>query len=176
MHLAGQSDRFGFPTLTFCGATPLDNEMTDEPWSLWFARHRIGYVLNQLGSTKATQRSVESVVARVAELLRDHDKDVTPCLVHGDLWGGNGGNSAGTPCIFDPGCYYGDPEVDLAMTELFGGFPSGFYRSYETVRKISPGYKKRVKIYNLFHILNHAVLFGGGYIYRAGSMIESLFD
>jgi fructosamine-3-kinase len=113
MHLAGQSDRFGFPTLTFCGATPLDNEMTDEPWSVWFARHRIGHILNQLGSTKATKRSVESVVARIAELLREHDKEVTPSLVHGDLWGGNGGNSAGTPCIFDPGCYYGDPEVDL---------------------------------------------------------------
>jgi fructosamine-3-kinase len=175
MHLAGQSDRFGFPILTFCGATPLDNEMTNEPWSVWFARHRIGYVLGQLGSGKATKRSVESVVAKVTELLRDHDRDVTPSLVHGDLWGGNGGNSEGKPCIFDPGCYYADPEVDLAMTELFGGFPSGFYRSYESVRPIAAGYKKRKKIYNLYHLLNHGVLFGGGYISQAGSVIEDLF-
>jgi fructosamine-3-kinase len=132
-------------------------------------------VLGQLGSGKATKRSVESVVAKVAELLRDHDRDVTPSLVHGDLWGGNAGNSEGRPCIFDPACYYADPEVDLAMSELFGGFPGGFYHSYQTVRPIADGYEKRKEIYNLYHLLNHGVLFGGGYISQAGSVIEGLF-
>jgi fructosamine-3-kinase len=110
-------------------------------------------------------------VRRIEELLRGHDADVVPTLVHGDLWGGNAGSSDGTPCIFDPGCYYGDPEVDLAMTEMFGGF----FASYGTVRKIAPGYEKRKRIYNLYHLLNHALLFGGGYLSGSTSEIEALF-
>lgn len=175
MHLAGRSDKFGFPIVTYCGSTELDNAMTDEPWSMWFARHRIGKVIEQIGTSRVTKRPLEDVIKRVAELLKDHDKDVKPSLVHGDLWGGNGGQSNGTPCIFDPACYYADPEVDLAMTEMFGGFGSGFYKSYETVTKICPGYDKRKRIYNLFHLLNHGLMFGGGYLSESKSEIESLF-
>jgi fructosamine-3-kinase len=148
--------------------------MTDEPWSVWFSRHRIGYILGQLGSRRVTKRPLDSVVKGIEELLRDHDADVVPTLVHGDLWGGNAGTSDGTPCIFDPGCYYGDPEVDLAMTEMFGGFSRGFFESYETVRKIAPGYQKRKNIYNLYHLLNHGLLFGGGYLSGSSSAIENL--
>jgi fructosamine-3-kinase len=175
MHLAGQTEKFGFPITTFCGATELDNTQSSEPWSEWFSKHRIGYILNQLGSKTVTDKPIETVTGRIAELLREHDADVTPSLVHGDLWAGNGGMSDGTPCIFDPACYYGDPEVDLAMSEFFGGFGGGLLRTYETVKKVSPGYNKRKKIYNLYHALNHALLFGGGYISQSRSIIEGLF-
>lgn len=176
MHNAGQAKQFGFPILTFCGATELDNTMTDEPWSEWFAKHRIGYILNQIGSSKITRRSVDEVVNQVIKLLGPHDKDVTPTLVHGDLWSGNCGTSNGTPCIYDPACYYGDGEVDLAMTELFGGFGRKFFENYGKVRKIHEGYNKRKNIYNLYHILNHAYMFGGFYENQASSMIEDLFN
>jgi fructosamine-3-kinase len=175
MHMAGQADKFGFPITTYCGATELDNTQTSEPWSEWFSKHRIGFILNQLGPKTVTDKAASAVAAKVAELLRDHDKDVTPSLVHGDLWAGNGGMSNGTPCIFDPACYYGDGEVDLAMSEFFGGFGGGLLQTYDTVKKVPPGYNKRKKIYNLYHALNHALLFGGGYISQSRSIIEGLF-
>jgi fructosamine-3-kinase len=175
MHQIGQSDRFGFPVTTYCGTTPLDNEMTTEPWSIWFSRHRIGCVLNQLEDVLQPQHSINAIVARVSELLQHHDNEVTPSLVHGDFWSGNAGVSEGVPCIFDPLCYYADPEVDLAMTCFVGNIPRGFLKSYETVRKIADGFEKRTRIYNLYHALNHALLFRSDYIEEAMKEIEALF-
>lgn len=175
MHNAGQTKQFGFPILTFCGSTELDNTMTDEPWSEWFAKHRIGFILNQIGSSRITKRSVKEVEDQVIKLLKPHDNDVTPTLLHGDLWSGNCGTSNGTPCIYDPACYYGDGEVDLAMTELFGSFGRKFFDNYGKFRKIHEGYGRRKNIYNLYHILNHAYMFGGFYESEASSMIEDLF-
>ena len=65
---------------------------------------------------------------------------------------------------FDPAVYYGDREADLAMTELFGGFPAEFYEGYEAVYPLDEGYKRRKPLYNLYHLLNHLNLFGGGYL------------
>ena len=175
MHEAGKAEKFGFPITTFCGSTKLDNSMTDEPWSQWFAKHRITPLIEKIGVSRLTTRSIKQVEDQVIKLLEPHDPDVTPTLVHGDLWSGNCGTSQGKPCIYDPACYYGDSEVDLAMTELFGGFGPRFFDNYQKVRKIPEGYQKRKKIYNLFHILNHAYMFGGGYTSEAASMIEWLF-
>lgn len=176
MHNTGQGEKFGFPILTFCGSTKLDNTMTNEPWSEWFAKHRISYMLELIGSSKITRRTIQEVELRIIELLKPHDKDVVPTLVHGDLWSGNCGTSNGTPCIYDPACYYGDGEVDLAMTELFGSLGRRFYEKYESIRKIHDGYHQRKKIYNLYHILNHAYMFGGFYETEASTMIEDLFQ
>ena len=176
MHEAGRAEQFGFPIATYCGSTLLDNAMTDEPWSVWYAKHRITDLLNRIGPSRVTKRSVKEVEDQIIKLLKPHDVDVVPTLVHGDLWSGNCGTSQGTPCIYDPACYYGDGEVDLAMTELFGGFGKKFFDNYQKVRKIHDGYKMRRDIYNLFHILNHAYMFGGGYVSSASSMIEGLFN
>jgi fructosamine-3-kinase len=98
-----------------------------------------------------------------------------PSLVHGDLWGGNAAvTKSGEPVIFDPATYIGDREVDIAMTELFGGFPSAFYRGYNEVSPLDEGYKQRKTLYNLYHILNHFNLFGGGYASQANQMIEQI--
>jgi fructosamine-3-kinase len=95
--------------------------------------------------------------------------------VHGDLWSGNAAISrSGEPVIFDPATYYGDREVDLAMTELFGGFPAEFYRGYQQEFPLDPGYKQRKTLYNLYHILNHFNLFGSGYESQANRMIDQL--
>ena len=98
-----------------------------------------------------------------------------PSLLHGDLWAGNAAvDKQGCPVIFDPACYYGDREADLAMTELFGGFSRDFYAAYQAVWPLNQGYGVRKTFYNLYHILNHLNLFGGGYLRQAESMMAML--
>jgi fructosamine-3-kinase len=98
-----------------------------------------------------------------------------PSLLHGDLWAGNAAvDKQGCPVIFDPACYYGDRETDLAMTELFGGFSQDFYAAYQAVWPLDKGYVVRKTFYNLYHILNHLNIFGGGYLRQAESMIAML--
>ena len=95
--------------------------------------------------------------------------------MHGDLWSGNYGISRdGEPVIFDPAVYFGDREADLAMTELFGGFGSEFYAGYQAAWPLDAGYQQRKTLYNLYHILNHYNLFGGGYASQAEGMIDRL--
>jgi fructosamine-3-kinase len=96
-------------------------------------------------------------------------------LLHGDLWRGNlAFDGAGRPVVFDPATYYGDAETDLAMTRLFGGFAPAFYRAYDEARPPQPGAAARLPLYQLYHVLNHANLFGGGYAAQAAAMIERL--
>jgi fructosamine-3-kinase len=97
--------------------------------------------------------------------------------LHGDLWSGNAAYLPdGTPVIFDPAVYYGDRETDLAMTELFGGFPPAFYRAYAASYPLDSGYAVRKTLYNLYHILNHYNLFGGGYLQQAEQMLDQLLS
>jgi fructosamine-3-kinase len=98
-----------------------------------------------------------------------------PSLLHGDLWRGNlAFDRSGAPVVFDPATYYGDAETDLAMTRLFGGFPRRFYEAYDEVRTPAAGAARRLPLYQLYHVLNHANLFGGGYVAQAQAMIEAL--
>jgi fructosamine-3-kinase len=102
---------------------------------------------------------------------------ITPqaSLLHGDLWGGNHGYlDEGTPVIFDPAVYFGDRECDLAMSELFGGFAPDFYAAYREAWPLDAGYAVRKTLYNLYHVLNHANLFGGGYVAQATRMTAQL--
>ncbi|MGD8854172.1 MAG: fructosamine kinase family protein, partial [Gammaproteobacteria bacterium] len=93
----------------------------------------------------------------------------------GDLWSGNYSfTRAGEPAIFDPAVYYGDREADLAMTELFGGFDRRFYSAYQASWPLDDGYPVRKVLYNLYHVLNHFNLFGGGYLSQARNMMERL--
>jgi fructosamine-3-kinase len=98
-----------------------------------------------------------------------------PSLLHGDLWSGNAGRLPdGTPVVFDPAVYYGDREVDVAMAELFGGFPESFYAAYREAWPLSEGFETRKTLYNLYHILNHFNLFGASYLGQAQRMIDRL--
>jgi fructosamine-3-kinase len=98
-------------------------------------------------------------------------------LLHGDLWSGNYAvSAAGEPVIFDPAVYYGDREADLAMTELFGGFSPAFYAAYNEAWPLDPGYTVRKTLYNLYHVLNHYHMFGGGYGSQAERMIDQLLS
>ena len=107
----------------------------------------------------------------------DHDRQVLadPALVHGDLWSGNAALlQAGGGSIFDPAVYRGDREVDLAMAQLFGGFPRSFFAGYEQEWPLEAGHGRRVELYNLYHLLNHANLFGGGYWQQSAASITAL--
>jgi protein-ribulosamine 3-kinase len=115
----------------------------------------------------------ERLLQAVPRLLSGHAPPAS--LLHGDLWGGNAGFLAGgAPVLFDPAVYWGDREADLAMTELFGGFPASFYSAYAEIAPLDPGYATRKNLYNLYHVLNHANLFGGGYASGAERMIDRL--
>jgi fructosamine-3-kinase len=106
------------------------------------------------------------------KLLEGHKPQ--PSLLHGDLWGGNAGFTAEGPVLFDPAVYYGDREADLAMTELFGGFPQEFYSSYNKIWPLDDGYERRKHLYNLYHLLNHLNLFGSSYLAQVESTLRLL--
>ena len=115
----------------------------------------------------------ELLLKAIPELLANYHPQ--PSLVHGDLWSGNASVTAsGEPTIFDPATYYGDREVDIAMTELFGGFPAAFYRAYNLAWPLDSGYESRKTLYNLYHILNHFNLFGGSYESQANRTINQI--
>ena len=100
-----------------------------------------------------------------------------PSLLHGDLWSGNTAvTTHGIPVIYDPACYYGDREADIAMTQLFGGFGARFYAGYQEAYPLDSGYSVRANLYNLYHILNHLNLFGEGYLHQAQELIDLLLS
>ena len=102
-------------------------------------------------------------------------REIKPSMLHGDLWGGNAaGLKDGTPVIFDPAFYYGDREADLAMTYVFGGFGPDFYASYQNAFPLDDGFAVRKTFYNIYHIINHLNMFGGGYHGQAIHMLEQV--
>jgi len=104
----------------------------------------------------------EILLASIITFLNQHKP--SPSLVHGDLWSGNAAiNKDGKAVIFDPAIWWADREVDLAMTYLFGGFSNAFHEGYESVWPLPSSARTRVEIYNLYHLLNHANIFGGSY-------------
>jgi fructosamine-3-kinase len=96
-------------------------------------------------------------------------------LIHGDLWSGNVGiDKSGRGVIFDPASWWADNEVDIAMTKLFGGFGREFYEEYHKIFPIRKGFEKRIIIYNFYHILNHANMFGGSYFNQVKEYVKSI--
>ena len=174
MHRAPQS-YFGGPRDNTLGSTPQPNPQC-ATWIEFVRDKRIGYQLRlaaQNGYGGKLQTQGEKLLAGLDAFFTDYQPQAS--LLHGDLWGGNHAYLAdGTPTIFDPAVYYGDRETDLAMTELFGGFASAFYAAYQEAWPLDAGYAERKTLYNLYHILNHANLFGGGYAAQALQMMEQL--
>ncbi|MEH1849309.1 MAG: fructosamine kinase family protein [Nostoc sp.] len=171
MHKASSSQGFGWKINNTIGSTPQINTWTAD-WVEFYIKHRLGYQFQLAKRRGGNFPQQEKLLAAIPELLAHQ---VQPSLVHGDLWGGNAGCTAsGEPVIFDPATYFGDREVDIAMTELFGGFPTAFYKGYNEVFPLDPGYEQRKTLYNLYHILNHFNLFGGGYGSQANRMIDQI--
>ncbi|MFO7188828.1 MAG: fructosamine kinase family protein [Pseudomonadota bacterium] len=175
LHTHALADRYGWHTSNFIGLTPQANAW-HEDWTAFWLSQRLRPQLKRAaanGHTGSLQTLGERFMEALPALLGGHRPPAA--LLHGDLWGGNAGTLAdGSPVIFDPAAYYGDPEADLAMTELFGGFRPEFYAGYREVRAIDPGYAVRKHVYNLYHVLNHLNLFGGGYRQQAEQLMRRL--
>ncbi len=171
------SDAFGWYRDNTIGSTPQVNRVNRD-WPEFWRTRRIGYQLSvaaENGYGGRLQRQGERLLADLSAFFSDHYPE--PSLLHGDLWSGNHAvDDSGNPVIFDPATYYGDRETDLAMTELFGGFPPAFYHAYGETWPLDSGYPVRKTLYNLYHILNHLNLFGGGYRGQAEHMMDSLLS
>jgi len=167
--------RFGWHRDNTIGSTPQYNRESDD-WITFWREQRLGAQLEMAaakGHGGALQRKGERLLAELPAFFASYTP--VPSLLHGDLWSGNYAFCRdGAPVIFDPAVYYGDREADIAMTELFGGFGGAFYAAYNEAWPLDPGYAERKTLYNLYHILNHLNLFGGGYGAQALGMTERL--
>lgn len=170
-----EGSNYGWSQDNFIGTT-LQVNQEYASWAQFWWGNRLQPQLSLAG-----EEGYGDVLLPLAPALRDaafallEGHAPTPSLVHGDLWCGNVGFvSDGRPAIFDPASYFGDREVDLAMTGLFGGFPESFYRAYEAAWPRPEGHQQRAVLYNLYHQLNHLNLFGASYMDGCLTSIKSL--
>ncbi|MGA9367635.1 MAG: fructosamine kinase family protein, partial [Steroidobacteraceae bacterium] len=156
--------QFGFADDNFIGRTRQPNGWLAD-WAEFFRERRLRHQLAlavQNGFAPLLEQPGARLLESIAALLARHRPQAS--LLHGDLWAGNWlANEQDQPLIFDPAVYYGDREADLAMTRLFGGFGRAFYDAYLTAAPLPAGHAVRAELYNLYHVLNHANLFGGAY-------------
>ncbi|MDX2271187.1 MAG: fructosamine kinase family protein [Cyanobacteriota bacterium] len=170
--------QFGWHRHNTIGSTPQINTWRDS-WVDFYRDHRLGYQ-GQLAQKQGfmgenLSRRFQPLLERLGDFFVDYQPQAS--LLHGDLWSGNYGcTEEGDPVIFDPAPYYGDRESDLAMTELFGGFPADFYRAYQTTYPLDVGYRRRQPLYQLYHLFNHLNLFGGSYLGQVNHCLEKCWQ
>ncbi|MBT8145424.1 MAG: fructosamine kinase family protein [Gammaproteobacteria bacterium] len=155
---------FGLEQDNYCGRTPQRNTPSPDGFA-FFASNRLNILAEQANGAGLMDSSDVRRVNRLAANLHEHIPAQPAVLIHGDLWSGNVHcDNEGVPALIDPACYRGWAEAELAMTVLFGGFQAEFYRAYEDASNIDRDWRERAPIYNLYHLLNHLVLFGTGYL------------
>ncbi len=165
---------FGFPVEGFIGTTDQKKGLEDN-WIDCFLNLRIIPQLLSLKSRILDKEIINKVKEKIKSELLNH-KPIN-ALVHGDLWSGNAGmDRNGKGVIFDPASWWADNEVDIAMTKLFGGFRKEFYEEYHRIFPIKNGFEKRIIIYNFYHILNHANMFGGGYLKQVEDYVKAILN
>lgn len=166
---------YGWSRDNHIGATPQSNRL-HRTWAGFFAAERLLPQLQNAfrnGMAQGFRERGEHLAESLGAFFLDYRP--VPSLLHGDLWAGNASQLADdTPVIFDPAVYRGDREADLAMAELFGGYPESFYAAYRATWPLDAGFETRKTLYNLYHVLNHFNLFGIGYLDQARRMIERL--
>jgi len=167
--------QFGFGEDNFIGRTRQPNGWVAD-WAEFFRERRLRHQLAlaaQNGYAELLEKPGARLLESIGALLAGHRPQAS--LLHGDLWAGNWLADVGhEPVIFDPAVYYGDREADLAMTRLFGGFGRAFYDAYHVAAPLPAGHAVRAQLYNLYHVLNHANLFGGGYARQARASMDRL--
>ncbi len=172
---ACESDGFGWKRDNTIGATAQLNSRSHD-WIDFYREQRLGFqfqLASRNGFSGSLQQKGEQLMTHLDLFFSNYQPKAS--LLHGDLWSGNRAfDELGEPVVFDPALYYGDREADIAMTELFGGFGSEFYESYNDAWPLDEGYVIRKDLYNLYHILNHVNLFGASYAAQAESMLDRL--
>ena len=167
--------QYGWTQDNTIGVTPQHNAWSTD-WISFWGEQRLGFQL-ALAARNGYRGALQHMGKRVVDALPVLFEGYTPqpSLLHGDLWAGNHAFLAdGTPVVFDPATYFGDREVDIAMTELFGGYTAEFYAAYRQAYPLDAGYKKRKNLYNLYHILNHCNMVSGGYVAQAENMMQTI--
>ncbi|WP_340112477.1 fructosamine kinase family protein [Maribellus mangrovi] len=158
-----KNDTFGFERNNYCGDTPQSNQQ-EEDWITFFREQRLNYILSlirQQRSLSVEERKVyEKLSRRLSELIPAGEH---PSLIHGDLWSGNYMLTSDGPALIDPAAYYANREMEFGIVTMFGGFSSRFFAAYNEVYPLDKDWQNRNKLYQLYHILNHYYLFGGGY-------------
>lgn len=161
-------ESYGFPLDHCIGTTPQQNlprvPVAPGTWADFWWTRRLEAMLRRLPAELSRRYAPLEVPVRT--LLGDRCPAAS--LLHGDLWRGNTGmDRGGRPVVFDPAAYFGDREADLGMTLMFGGFPDSFYAGYQSVWPLDPGWEARLPLYQLYHVLNHVLLFGNAYLAEA---------
>jgi fructosamine-3-kinase len=165
---------FGWPRDNVIGSFPQRNGW-EADWGRFFVERRLAPQLEHLAGSGHPLRRAAALLERTGRWLGSHRPDT--CLVHGDLWSGNAAITGdGQGVIFDPAVHRGDREVDLAMARLFGGFPEAFFEGYQAAWPLPPGHRSRCDLYNLYHLLNHANLFGGSYLSQSQACLDALLE
>lgn len=186
LHLApppasASSSRFGFEVDNFIGGTPQPNGWSDS-WVDFFRERRLRHMLSLVGRPGSeVGRLGDKLCDNLEALFDDVDGGarITPSLIHGDLWSGNvasvrtGPDSSAAWTILDPAPYYGHHEAEFGMSWC-AGFGPDFWRGYRSILPEAPGFARRRPLYELYHILNHAVLFGSGYLGQAEGLLRTL--
>ncbi len=175
-HLHQQpQDFFGWHHDNYIGSNVQKNTRNNN-WASFWQEQRLQEQL-KLAADNGYTGKVQQLGEQLMHLIPDFFSSYQPqaSLLHGDLWSGNAAaDTLGNAVIYDPACYYGDREADIAMTELFGGYGSAFYAAYNEVWALDSGYSRRKKLYNLYHILNHLNLFGNGYLHQSEDTMRQL--
>lgn len=170
---ADVGESFGWPRDNFIGPTPQQNRPHADWVEFWRERRLLPQLrlAHQAGFRGEAQRRADTLLADFGAFFTDYRP--RPSLLHGDLWHGNiGFIAAAEPVLYDPAVYRGDAEADLAMTELFGGISPDMLAVYREHAGIDAGYAVRKHLYNLYHVLNHLVIFGGAYAAQAAQLID----
>jgi fructosamine-3-kinase len=162
---AATRDAFGFEIDTYCGTTTQPNPDTGR-WVDFYRTHRLAHQLrlSRRRYDRGAVRTFEALFVQLDDLLGD---DEPPALIHGDLWSGNLHADGPRPALIDPAVAYAHREAEIGMMTLFGGFSARVFAAYEEVRPLRPGWRERNPLYELYHVMNHATLFGGGYVSQA---------
>lgn len=157
------SDKFGFYHNNYCGETIQDNRWQNN-WHDFFIQNRIKYLLYLIQKRRflpANEIKIyDRLMDRIPRLIPEKSK---PVLIHGDLWSGNYMIAESGPALIDPACYYADREMEFGIITMFGGFSSRFFGAYNEVNPLPSEWRERNLLYQLYHVLNHYYLFGGGY-------------
>mgnify|MGYP000020603230 FL=1 len=168
-----KSNTFGFYHDNYCGDTPQHNQRSTD-WLTFFRNQRLSYLLNLIerdrGLSSSDRKVYDRLLDRLPKLIPGESE---PVLIHGDLWSGNYMLTADGPALIDPAAYYADREMEFAIVTMFGGFSSRFFEAYNEAFSLASDWQSRNKLYQLYHILNHYYLFGGGYGAQALSVARS---
>lgn len=167
-----ENEKYGFYTDNYCGATQQNNQW-ETNWAVFFRDKRLGFLLNLIKKERPLPASdfsiYEKLLQKITQLIPEDSK---PALIHGDLWSGNYMATQNGPALIDPASYFANAEMEFSIITMFGGFSQRFYQAYNNVLPLPPDWETRNKLYQLYHILNHYYLFGGGYQSQAKSIAE----